>query len=296
MANCLDTWTGMGTTILGGATDETADEDKDLEALAEEEEDEATDADEMDEDEAEDETPPSIPALTRFHLALRFWNQILTCASESLRVRAMCDRSPRLRYFLAWNSRSRDKSWLLEKAVLRLLPALLEEWPEPSGPLEADVVDSSPSSSSTSMSSSSSSGSTTSSSSSASSLPSYAPSWKVAVAEVNGVEGSNIPAVDLKAGDIELDGLEASNIPSDDLEGIDIAKGGLKASDIPSDGLHASGNALDDLEAIDSTLGDLEANGLKADDLMSDDLEAAVTAAAAAAMAAAAASRELGLE
>lgn len=71
---------------------------------------------------------PPRPALTRFHLALRFWNQIFTCTSDNLRAWAMCERSVRLRYFLAWNSRSSSRSCSEVKAVLRrrALP-LLEE-------------------------------------------------------------------------------------------------------------------------------------------------------------------------
>ena len=43
---------------------------------------------------------PLMPALTLFHLARRFWNQILTCTSLKRRVCAICERSERLRYFL----------------------------------------------------------------------------------------------------------------------------------------------------------------------------------------------------
>ena len=48
--------------------------------------------------------PGPIPAFTLFHLALRFWNQIFTWTSDSLRLWAIWDLSDRLRYFLLWNS------------------------------------------------------------------------------------------------------------------------------------------------------------------------------------------------
>lgn len=67
---------------------------------------------------------PLRPALTLFHLARRFWNQILTWTSDSLSACAMCDRSVKLRYFFAWNSLSSSKSCSDVKAVL-LLRALL---------------------------------------------------------------------------------------------------------------------------------------------------------------------------
>ena len=43
------------------------------------------------------------PALTRFHLARRFWNQILICTSVSWSAWAMWERSLKLKYFLVWN-------------------------------------------------------------------------------------------------------------------------------------------------------------------------------------------------
>lgn len=82
--------------------------------------------------------PPLVsPALTLFHLARRFWNQIFTWTSESLSACAMWERSVRLRYFFAWNSRSSSRSCSEVKAVLRRralleLPAVLvadEPWP-----------------------------------------------------------------------------------------------------------------------------------------------------------------------
>lgn len=79
------------------------------------------------------------PALTRFHFARLFWNHIftwitifrlstpslgkpnfLTCTSLSFRLVAIWLRSVRLRYFLAWNSRSNSKSCSDVKAVRRL--------------------------------------------------------------------------------------------------------------------------------------------------------------------------------
>ena len=58
--------------------------------------------------------------LTRFHLALRFWNQIFTWTSDSLKLWAIWDRSDRLRYFLLWNSFSNSNSCSLVNAVLLL--------------------------------------------------------------------------------------------------------------------------------------------------------------------------------
>lgn len=67
----------------------------------------------------------TLPALMRFHLALRFWNQIFTWTSLSLSACAIWERSVRERYFLQWNSFSSSSSCSLVKAVrlLRLLPA-----------------------------------------------------------------------------------------------------------------------------------------------------------------------------
>lgn len=69
-------------------------------------------------------------AFTRFHLARRFWNHILIWTSERRNWWAIWDLSVRLRYFLAWNSRSNSISWWVEKAVRRrrlllLTPPLL---------------------------------------------------------------------------------------------------------------------------------------------------------------------------
>ena len=104
-----------------------------------------------------DLTPFIPPALTRFHFARRFWNQILTWASVNLNAWAICERSPekqyayliiiclaflylslirillgtpegcyllpRLKYFFSWNSLSREISCSLENAVLLLRAA-----------------------------------------------------------------------------------------------------------------------------------------------------------------------------
>lgn len=94
-ANLL-TCTGMGTTILGFLT-------------------------------GSPERLLTLPALIRFHLALRFWNQIFTCTSLSFSACAIWERSVRERYFLQWNSFSSSSSCSLVKAVrlLRLFPAEL---------------------------------------------------------------------------------------------------------------------------------------------------------------------------
>lgn len=63
--------------------------------------------------------PLVMPAFSRFHFALRFWNQILTWTSLRWRALAICDLSLRVRYFLLWNSFSSSSSWSLVKAVLR---------------------------------------------------------------------------------------------------------------------------------------------------------------------------------
>jgi len=59
------------------------------------------------------------PALTRFHLARRFWNQILTWTSLRRSWRAITERSDSDRYFLPANSRSSSTSWSLLNAVRR---------------------------------------------------------------------------------------------------------------------------------------------------------------------------------
>lgn len=63
--------------------------------------------------------PAPRPALTRFHLARRFWNQIFTWTSLRRNADAIWLRSVRDKYFLAWNSRSSSKSCSLVKAVRR---------------------------------------------------------------------------------------------------------------------------------------------------------------------------------
>ena len=82
------------------------------------------------------------PALTRFHLARRFWNQILTCTSLRRRACAICERSLRLRYFFEWNSFSSSSSCSLVKAVRRR--RALELAPELAPALAKAPVDSSP--------------------------------------------------------------------------------------------------------------------------------------------------------
>lgn len=99
------TWTGMGTTILGPELECWLPAECRLVGPA----------------------PPLVrPAFTRFHLARRFWNQIFTCTSESFKAWAMWERSVRLRYFFAWNSRSSSRSCSEVKAVLRRRALLLE--------------------------------------------------------------------------------------------------------------------------------------------------------------------------
>lgn len=63
--------------------------------------------------------PALSPALTRFHLARRFWNQILTCTSLSFSWWAIWDRSLRERYFFEWNSFSSSSSCSDVNAVRR---------------------------------------------------------------------------------------------------------------------------------------------------------------------------------
>ena len=64
--------------------------------------------------------PTILCPLTRFHLALLFWNQILICDSDSASVWANCALSVRLKYFFKWNSRSNSSSCSEEKDVLLL--------------------------------------------------------------------------------------------------------------------------------------------------------------------------------
>lgn len=78
-----------------------------------------------------DGPPVTNAALTRFHLARRFWNQILIWTSDKRNWCAICERSVKLRYFLAWNSRSNSINWCVEKAVLRRRFLLLLLLPPP---------------------------------------------------------------------------------------------------------------------------------------------------------------------
>ncbi len=66
-----------------------------------------------------DGPPVTKAALTLFHFARRFWNHILIWTSDKRNWWAICERSVKLRYFLAWNSRSSSINWCVEKAVRR---------------------------------------------------------------------------------------------------------------------------------------------------------------------------------
>ena len=77
MANCLETWTGIGTTIFV-AEPPFEEPDEEFEEWLDD----------------EDFALFKPPALTRFHFARRFWNQILTWASVNLKAWAIWDRSP----------------------------------------------------------------------------------------------------------------------------------------------------------------------------------------------------------
>ena len=100
-AKCRDTWIGIGTMILE------ADMFADVfgEAL---------------EAESEDEVKWHVPVFILFHLARRFWNQILTCTSLRPSLLASSDLSFKVKYFFDWNSSSNSCNWNVEKAVLRL--------------------------------------------------------------------------------------------------------------------------------------------------------------------------------
>ena len=81
------------------------------------------------------------PALTRFHLARRFWNQILTWTSLRRSWRAISERSVSDRYFLPANSRSSSISWSLLNAVRRRRRRRWRSlWPPPSVALPAYVA------------------------------------------------------------------------------------------------------------------------------------------------------------
>lgn len=54
---------------------------------------------------------------TNLHLVLRFWNQVLTCASVILRLFARAARSALARYFCRWKRFSNSHIWTLEKEV-----------------------------------------------------------------------------------------------------------------------------------------------------------------------------------
>ena len=83
MANCLETWTGIGTTIFV-AEPPLEDPDEELEEWL------------VDDDFA----PFKPPALTRFHFARRFWNQIFTWASVNLKAWAIWDLSPTIQHII----------------------------------------------------------------------------------------------------------------------------------------------------------------------------------------------------
>lgn len=59
----------------------------------------------------------SSAASCRFHLFLRFWNQVLTCVSLRCRLEARHARSALLRYRLASNADSSWNTWLRENTV-----------------------------------------------------------------------------------------------------------------------------------------------------------------------------------
>ncbi len=54
---------------------------------------------------------------TNLHLVLRFWNQVLTCASVIFRLLARAARSALARYFCRWKRFSSSQIWTLEKDV-----------------------------------------------------------------------------------------------------------------------------------------------------------------------------------
>ena len=133
MANCRLTWTGIGTTIFvaelpppdgprpAAGPPGPAPDAPGIRPLLE------------------------MPAFTRFHLARRFWNQILTWTSLNLKLCAICDRSDRLRYFFEWNSFSSSKSCSLVNAVLRrraFEAELAVEFPPPPGPSNFELTSS----------------------------------------------------------------------------------------------------------------------------------------------------------
>lgn len=62
-------------------------------------------------------------------LSSTYWYLALTCTSDSFNACAMCERSVRLRYFFAWNSRSSSNSCSEVNAVRRrraLLPPVFD--------------------------------------------------------------------------------------------------------------------------------------------------------------------------
>lgn len=65
--------------------------------------------------------PEPRPALTRFHLARRFWNHIFTCTSLKRNADAIWLRSVNDKYFFAWNSLSNSSNCSLVNAVRRRL-------------------------------------------------------------------------------------------------------------------------------------------------------------------------------
>ena len=82
IANCRVTWTGIGTTILEVPERDPATGPP-FEAIPWRPPDPLPDVPQPDPE------PWTIPALTRFHLARRFWNQILTWTSVSRRLCAI---------------------------------------------------------------------------------------------------------------------------------------------------------------------------------------------------------------